>query len=188
MNDTRFDTRSSEMRGDLALWAQLHGDTNSEQLSRLLRQLRQAREQELTPRQREFLLLYYDQQLSMRAIAQQHGVHVSTVSRTLQRGRERLRHVLLPDCGLAFVTDDGRFAPKASRTIRVDAMLPAEGLRQVRAKVRLLAKVEGELLDEAVEHIAAAHALHDRMEELYRPHVDFGALEQFCRQEADRLK
>jgi hypothetical protein len=90
---------------------------------------------------------------------------------------ERLRHVLLPDCGLAFVTDDGRFAPKASRTIRVDAMLPAEGLRQVRAKVRLLAKVEGELLDEAVEHIAAAHALHDRMEALYRPHIDVGAME-----------
>jgi RNA polymerase sigma-70 factor (ECF subfamily) len=94
MNDILFDTRSSEMQGDLALWNQLHGDTNSEQLSRLLRQLRQAREKELTPRQRDFLLLYYDQQLSMQAIADQYGVHVSTVSRTLQRGRERLRHVL----------------------------------------------------------------------------------------------
>ena len=94
MNDTRFDTRSSEFRGDLALWEQLHGDTNSEQLARLLRRLRQAREQELTPRQREFLLLYYDQRLSMQAIADRYGVHVSTVSRTLRRGRERLRHVL----------------------------------------------------------------------------------------------
>ncbi len=94
MNDILFDTRSSETRGDLELWTQLHGDTNAEQLSRLLRQLHQAREQELTPRQREFLLLYYDQRLSMQAIADQCGIHVSTVSRTLRRARERLRHVL----------------------------------------------------------------------------------------------
>ena len=94
MNDTRFNTRSSEIRGDLALWTQLHGETNEEQRSRLLRQLRQAREQELTPRQQEFLHLYYDQNLSMQAIADQYGLHVSTVSRTLRRARERLHHVL----------------------------------------------------------------------------------------------
>lgn len=94
MNDIPFDTRSSEIRGELALWSQLHAETNEEQLSRLLRQLRQARSRELTPRQQEFLLLYYDQGLSMQEIADQQGVHVSTVSRTLRRARERLRHVL----------------------------------------------------------------------------------------------
>ena len=94
MNNTPFDTRSSEIRGDLTLWSQLHAETNEEQLSRLLRRLRQARSQELTPRQQEFLLLYYDQGLSMQKIADQQGVHVSTVSRTLRRARERLRHVL----------------------------------------------------------------------------------------------
>ena len=88
----------------------------------------------------------------------------------------RLRHVLLPDCSLAFVTDDGRSGLAPHRTIRVDAMLPAEGLRQQRARLRLLAKVEEELLTEAVEHIAAAHALHDRMEAIYRPHIDIAAM------------
>ena len=94
MNDIQFDTRSSEIRGDLSLWMQMHGETNEEQISRLLRQLRQAREQELTSRQQEFLQLYYDQNLSMQEIATQYGIHVSTVSRTLRRARERLHHVL----------------------------------------------------------------------------------------------
>ena len=89
---------------------------------------------------------------------------------------QRLRHLLLPDCRLAFVTREGRDALRATRAIRVDGMLSPEGLRQARARLRLLAKVEEELLEEAVEHLAAAHALHDRIEAIYRPHVDVAAM------------
>ena len=99
----------------------------------------------------------------------------------------RLRHLLLPGCSLAFVTADGRPGPEADRAIRVDAMLRADALRQSRGRLRLLAKVEGELLAEAVEHIAAAHALHDRMEALYRPHVDVGAMAGWYRDLAARM-
>ena len=91
---------------------------------------------------------------------------------------QRVRHLLLPDCSLAFVTDgEGNLPFAPTRTIRLDAMAAGEGLRQARGRLRLLGKLEGELLEEAVQHIAAAHALHDRMEELYRPHVDFDGLE-----------
>ena len=79
------------------------------------------------------------------------------------------------------MTEDGRPGPTGHRAIRVDSMPDAEALRQARAQLRLLAKVEQELLDEAVEHIAAAHALHDRMEALYRPHVDVAAMEGWYR-------
>ncbi|MBR5536919.1 MAG: hypothetical protein IKU58_03365, partial [Clostridia bacterium] len=99
----------------------------------------------------------------------------------------RLRHLLLPHCSLAFVTADGRPGPTGHRSIRVDAMLDADGLRQNRARLRLLAKVEEELLAEAVEHIAAAHALHDRMEALYRPHVNVAAMEGWYRELASRM-
>ena len=50
--DTRFDTRSSEWAGDLTVWLRANAPDNSEQLERLRRNLRRAREQELTPRQR----------------------------------------------------------------------------------------------------------------------------------------
>ncbi len=101
---------------------------------------------------------------------------------------QRLRHVLLPGCKLAFVTEDGRLGLHPIRTIRVDAMLSAEGLRQARARLRLLAKVEEELLADAVEHIAAAHALHDRMEALYRPHIDVNAMEQWYKGLLERMR
>lgn len=94
MRDTRFDTRSSEWLGDLTVWMRENGEDNAEQLSRLRRNLRRAREQELTPRQRQVLALYYDQGLNMVEIGRRLGVNRSTVSRTLVRAKERLYRVL----------------------------------------------------------------------------------------------
>ena len=94
MRDTRFDARSSEWIGDMTVWLRDHAEDNSEQLERLRRGLRRAREQELTPRQRQMLELHYDQRLSVTEIAKELGLHPSTVSRTLGRARERLRRYL----------------------------------------------------------------------------------------------
>ena len=55
MNDTRFDSRSSEWVGDMTVWSRSHSADNSEQLERLRKNLRRARERELTARQREML-------------------------------------------------------------------------------------------------------------------------------------
>ena len=52
MNDTRFENRSSEWLGDMTVWMRANAQDNSEQLRRLRRNLRRAREQELTDRQR----------------------------------------------------------------------------------------------------------------------------------------
>jgi RNA polymerase sigma factor, sigma-70 family len=71
-----------------------NAEDNSEQLSRLRRNLRRAREQELTPRQNEFLRLYFDEGKNMSEIAAETGVNRSTVSRTLRRARQRLYHFL----------------------------------------------------------------------------------------------
>ena len=89
-----FDTRSSEWIGDLAVWARQNAGDNSERLDRLRRSLRQAREQELTPRQRQMLTLYYDQGMNIPQIAEELGLNRSTVSRTLQRARARLYRCL----------------------------------------------------------------------------------------------
>ena len=94
MRNTPFDTRSSEWIGDMAVYLRETGEDNSLQMERLRRNLRRAREQELTPRQRQMLELRYDRQLSVTEIAEKLGVCPSTVSRTLQRARERLRRYL----------------------------------------------------------------------------------------------
>lgn len=94
MRNTAFDTRSSEWIGDMTVWLRQNAEDNSEQLGRLRRNLRRARQQELTPRQREVLSLYYDDGLNMPQIARQLGIQSSTVSRTLRRAKERLYRCL----------------------------------------------------------------------------------------------
>jgi len=78
----------------MAMWARSQAEDNSEQLARLRRNLRKAREQELTTRQREMVSLYYDQGMTIPQIAEQLGLNRSTVSRTLRRARERLYRFL----------------------------------------------------------------------------------------------
>jgi len=94
MKDTRFDDRGSEQLSSLALWRRETAEDNSLQMERVRRNLKTAREKELTPRQREIVALYYDRGLSMRQIARLLGVQPSTVTRTLQRARRRLEHSL----------------------------------------------------------------------------------------------
>lgn len=58
------------------------------------RRLERAIRQELTRNQREILLAYYIQELSIPQIAAQRGVNKSTVSRTLHRAEEKLKRLL----------------------------------------------------------------------------------------------
>ena len=94
MRNTAFDTRSSEWIGDMTVWLRENAEDNSERLGRLRRNLRRARQQELTPRQQEVLSLYYDQHLNIPQIAQQLGVNRSTICRTLHRAKDRLYRCL----------------------------------------------------------------------------------------------
>ena len=79
---------------DLAVYTELIAGDNKEQMNRLKRNLTHALRQDITPRQREYMILYYGRNMSMEAIARQFGVNKSTVSRTLKRGRQRLYRCL----------------------------------------------------------------------------------------------
>lgn len=94
MRGTPFDTRSSEWAGDMTVWLREHANDNEEQMERLLRNLRKAREEELTPRQRQMLSMRFEQNMNGAEIAQELGLNRSTVSRTLRRAQERLRRCL----------------------------------------------------------------------------------------------
>ncbi len=79
---------------DLAVYTELMAQDNKDQINRLKRNLTRALRQDITERQREYMVLYYGRNMSMEAIAQQCGVNKSTVSRTLKRGRQRLYRCL----------------------------------------------------------------------------------------------
>ncbi len=94
MANIPYKSRCSETPGDFSTWLREQGGDNSEQLGRLRRNLRRAREQELTPRQQQMLRMYFDDGQNMVEIAEVLGVNRSTVSRTLMRARRRLYRCL----------------------------------------------------------------------------------------------
>ena len=94
MNATPFDTRSSEWAGDMTVWLRENANDNQDQIERLLRNLRKARVQELTPRQQQMLSMRFEQNMSGAEIARELGLNRSTVSRTLRRAQKRLRRCL----------------------------------------------------------------------------------------------
>ena len=79
---------------DMAVYARQMSSDNSKEISRLKRNLIRALQEDVTPRQRQTLLLYYYDGLNMREIGERLGVDKSTVSRTIKRGERRLRRCL----------------------------------------------------------------------------------------------
>lgn len=88
------DNYTGEWLGDLIVWQRENSADNSEQLARVLQKLRLAREEELTPRQREILDMHFDQELSVTQIARELGICHSSVSRTIAAAKRRLRRCL----------------------------------------------------------------------------------------------
>ena len=93
MSATRY-SKGSAYAADMAVYARAMAPDNSAQLTRLRRNLLRALQEDVTPKQRQALLLYYSQGLNMREIGERLGVDKSTVSRTIQRGERRLRRCL----------------------------------------------------------------------------------------------
>lgn len=93
MAATRY-RRGGSYAADMALYARMMAEDNSGQLRTLRANLARALREEVTPRQRQVLLLYYDRGMTMKEIARQLGIDRSTVSRTMLRGEARLRRCL----------------------------------------------------------------------------------------------
>lgn len=75
----------------LELSGESEAETNQAQMQRLKRALRDVIKNDLTPRQKEMVVLYYYEGMRMPQIAQQLNRDVSTVSRTIKWARRNLR-------------------------------------------------------------------------------------------------
>ena len=102
---------------------------------------------------------------------------------------ERLAHLLIPQLDLAFLssTPSLPFPGKPYRRIRLDAAADREILRRNRPRLRFARKVSSALLEEGVGCLAQAKAMHDHLEAIYNPHVDFSLVEQMADQIAAEL-
>lgn len=86
-----------------------------------------------------------------------------------------LEHLLVPELGLAFLSCPGTTPlPDAPyRRIHIDAMIDPILLRENRGRLRLSSHIASQLEPAAMDCLARAKAMHDELEALYNPHVDF---------------
>ena len=94
MKQLSLEAKGGQWLAYLASWERESASDNREQLERLRRNLRLARQQALTDRQRQMLELYYDRGLTMGQIALKLNLNRSTVSRTLSRAKDKLYRCL----------------------------------------------------------------------------------------------
>ena len=102
---------------------------------------------------------------------------------------ERLAHLLVPGKGVAFLTvAPGQSLPERPyRRVRLDAAADGEQLRRSKPRLRFARKVSAALVEEAVDSLAQAKAMHDRLEAVYNPHVDFGRVEETARRVGEEI-
>lgn len=95
---------------------------------------------------------------------------------------ERLQHLLIPEAGLAFLTSTPSlpYDGECARRIRLDHIADATLVRSSRPRLRFALKVSAALMEEAVSSLAQAKEMHDELEALYNPHVDFDRVNEIA--------
>lgn len=88
---------------------------------------------------------------------------------------ETLEHIIIPELSLAFVSRNQYmdYEGEHYRHIRLDAMTEGEKLRACKARIRFSRKMFNILMQEAEDTLRDAKALHDELEAVFNPHVDF---------------
>ncbi|MBE6992311.1 MAG: hypothetical protein E7430_07015 [Ruminococcaceae bacterium] len=95
-------------------------------------------------------------------------------------------HILIPQLSLAFVTSsDISYNGPHDRNIRLDSYI--KDLKTDRARIRFNKKTASCLIDEAVQSMAHAKAIHDDIEQIYKDYVDFEGVMALAQNHLDRL-
>ena len=102
---------------------------------------------------------------------------------------DRLAHLLVPGAGVCFLTSTPALPLPGVpyRRIRLDTAADREIVRRNRPRLRFSRKVSAALLEEAVGSLAQAKAMHDGLEAIYNPHVDFDRVAQTARAVGDEI-
>ena len=95
---------------------------------------------------------------------------------------DRLEHLLIPALKLAFLSSSpaSPIPERPYRRIRLDAMAGTDLLRRSRPRLRFSKKISASLVEEAVSSLAQAKRMHDDLEALYNPHVDFARVNRIA--------
>lgn len=93
--------------------------------------------------------------------------------------------VILPEAGIVFF--DGRLADDCYQRIRCDAEIPINALKAHAKEIEEGRKLSEKLTALAVNRLSRAKLLHDELEHVYHPYVDFAALTKFTDEYIEKL-
>lgn len=84
-------------------------------------------------------------------------------------------HIIIPSLSLAVVSSSSRFPypDRGYRHIRLDALSARDMNKSVRNDIRNARKLSDMLFSESIKILAEAKSIHDEMESVYNPYVDF---------------
>lgn len=98
---------------------------------------------------------------------------------------EELEAVLIPECSLAFVGGEWEF--EQPRHMRIDSLLSAGRQRALRPALRERKALRLRCLSLAYDDLREAKSLHDELESVYKPYMDFPALDSYTASVIDEL-
>ena len=96
--------------------------------------------------------------------------------------------LILPDCGAAFLRRSSHFPPTPAGTHVVDLDERTDETADARAEARHLRQLSEQLLQTAVGHLQRAKALHDELESVLHPYVDFAGVQAAAEKLARQLE
>ncbi len=102
---------------------------------------------------------------------------------------ERLEHLILPDARLSFVTLDKKDLGVLSVTKRMhlDPMLDQNHIRANRGKLRFGKSLAQDPIEAACDELKNGKSVHDELEALYRPCIDFEQVDALSESLANRI-
>lgn len=102
---------------------------------------------------------------------------------------ERISALIIPELSLALYCSDAisTETTECYRHIRLDAAADRETLAGLRPELRKARKLSREVFSFATDTLSHAKALHDRLEEVYNPHVDFDGVYEEAEKHIDLL-
>lgn len=95
--------------------------------------------------------------------------------------------VIFPTQQIGFVASDIYTAKRPWRHARLDAMISSEKLRAHKAELKQANKIYDCIIDSACLNLAEAKRWHDELEKVYKPYIDFAALDEFTEKEIKKL-
>jgi hypothetical protein len=98
-------------------------------------------------------------------------------------------HLIIPELNLAFVSQNSKlpYSGEVFRHLRLDSVPDKNVVASLRSARRVSNKLYDTLISEAIEALQNAKQLHDRLESVYNPYVNFTGVQNVAAQHIDML-